>query len=120
MRSDAETVEEYLESVPEPRRDVLERIRGLCRELLTEHEETMRYGMPTYLRDGRADLAWASQARYIAVYVMREGVVAANAERLAGQDMGKGCLRLKPSAAVDEELLRALLADTARSTAPAG
>ena len=76
----------------------------------------MEYGMPVYRRDGATDFAWANQARHIAVYVMKQGVVAPNAERLAGQDMGKGCLRIKPSADIDEELLRALLVATAAST----
>ena len=118
MRSDAATVDDYLARLDPDRRERLEVIRRLCRETLRDHEEAMEYGMPVYRRDGRAEFAWASQARHIAVYVMKEDVVAANSERLAGQDMGKGCLRLKPSADIDEDLLRALLTDTAASSEP--
>ena len=56
----------------------------------------MDWGMPVYRRDGRAEFAWANQVRHISLYVMKDGVVAANAERLAGADMGKGCIRLSP------------------------
>ena len=112
MQSDTASVEAYLDEVPEDRRERLELIRRLCLEHLPEHEEAMRWGMPVYLREGDAAFAWASQARYISLY-LKDGVVAANAERLAGRDMGKGCLRLKPSEEVDVDLVRGLLTATA-------
>jgi uncharacterized protein YdhG (YjbR/CyaY superfamily) len=117
MRSAATTVDAYLAEVPADRRERLEVLRALCLRHLPEHEEGMNWGMPVYLRDGRADIAWASQARHIALYVMQQGAVAANADRLAGLDMGKGCLRLKPSADIDVDLVRSLLEATAASDA---
>jgi uncharacterized protein YdhG (YjbR/CyaY superfamily) len=60
----------------------------------------------------------ASQVRHIALYVMQQDAVAANAERLGELDMGKGCLRLKPKDEIDVELVRALLAATAASERP--
>ena len=116
MRSDAATVDAYLDELSDDRRERLELIRGLCVELLPDHTEAMRWGMPVYLRDDRADFAFASQARHVALYVMQQGVVTANAERLAGLDMGKGCLRLKPAADIDVELVRRLLEATAASS----
>ena len=116
MQSHAATVDAYLDEVPEDRRERLELIRSLCLEHLPAHEEAMQWGMAVYLRDGTAEFAWASQARYISLYVLKDGVVAANAQRLAGKDMGKGCLRLKPSEDVDVDLLRELLVATAASS----
>jgi uncharacterized protein YdhG (YjbR/CyaY superfamily) len=116
MRSNVPTVDAYLADVPADRRAKLSVIRALCREHLPDHEEAMQFGMPVYLRSGQAEFAWASQARYISLYVMKEGVVSANADRLAGLDMGKGCLRLKPSAEIDTELVRDLLIATAGSS----
>ena len=113
MQSDAATVDEYLAEVPEDRRERLELIRSMCLEHLPGYEEAMQWGMPVYRRGGSAEFAWASQVRHIALYVLKDGVVAANAERLADKDMGKGCLRLKPSEDVDVDLLRELLASTA-------
>jgi uncharacterized protein YdhG (YjbR/CyaY superfamily) len=115
VRSDALTVEGYLENVPEDRRAKLRLIRGLCLEYLPDHEEAMEWGMPVYRRGAKAEFAWASQARYSSLYIMKENVRAANAERLAGLKMGKGCLRLKPSQEIDAGLLRDLLIATAAS-----
>jgi uncharacterized protein YdhG (YjbR/CyaY superfamily) len=115
MRSDATTVDAYIAAVPSERRDKLGLIRQLCLRHLPDHEEAMQWGMPVYRRDGEAEFGWASQARYISLYFMKEGVVAAHAERLADLDVGKGCLRLKPSADIDAELIRELLVATALS-----
>ena len=64
MQSDAIDVDSYLTQVPEGRRAVLTEIRDACRRLLAGFAESMSYGMPTYSRDGTAEIAWASQKRY--------------------------------------------------------
>jgi uncharacterized protein YdhG (YjbR/CyaY superfamily) len=115
VRSDALTVDGYLERVPEDRRAKLRLIRALCLEYLPDHEETMQWGMPVYRRGASAEFAWASQVRYISLYIMKENVRAACAQRLAGLRMGKGCLRLKASQEIDTDLLRDLLIATAAS-----
>lgn len=109
------SVDDYLAALPGDRRERLEVVRELSLRYLPGHDEKMAHGMPTYMRDGKADFAFASQARYLSLYFMNESAVAENADRLAGQEMGKGCLRLKPGAEIDTELIGALLASTAAS-----
>ncbi|HLU97737.1 MAG TPA: DUF1801 domain-containing protein [Thermobifida alba] len=113
VQSSAEDVDRYLSEVPEERREALAELRRLCRAELTGFTEAMAYGMPAYQRDGAAEIAFASQKRYISFYLMRSDVREAFAERLAGQDMGKGCLRFRGPEAVDFELVRDLLRATA-------
>ncbi len=112
MRSDAATVEEYVAAAPESRRPALELLRRLCRDELPGFEELMRYGMPGYARGGVVEIGFASQKAYISLYVLREAAVAANADRLAGLSVGKGCVRFRRPEQVDPELVRALLAAT--------
>ena len=83
MQSDAIDVDSYLTQVPEGRRAVLTEIRDACRRLLTGFAESMSYGMPTYSREGTAEIAWASQKRYISLYVMRADVLDAHRGRLS-------------------------------------
>ncbi|MHA5047105.1 iron chaperone [Streptomyces sp. SD15] len=113
VQSDANDVDGYLAEVPEGRRDALTRLRRLCREELEGFDEVMAYGMPAYERDGAAEIAFASQKQYISFYLMRSDVREAFAEQLAGQDMGKGCLRFRRPESVDFDLLRSLLRATA-------
>src|SRR5262249_15157463 len=116
VRSDSNSVDGYLAEVPEERRDALTRLRGLCREELRGFDEVMAYGMPAYERDGAAEIAFASQKRYISFYLMRSDVREAFAAQLAGQNIGKGCLRFRGAESVDFDLLRELLRATAAAS----
>ncbi|WP_328862801.1 iron chaperone [Streptomyces sp. NBC_00306] len=114
VQSQADDVDGYLAEVPEDRREALTRLRELCRGELQGFTEVMAYDMPAYERDGTAEIAFASQKQYISVYVLREGVRDAFADRLAGHDMGKGCLRFRKPEKIDFELVRDMLRATAK------
>ena len=94
MQSTAQDVTAYLEEVPIKRRAALERLRALCLETLDGYEEGMSYGMPSYMKDGVGEVAWASQKQYISLYILKQGVVDAHRDALAGVSVGKGCIRL--------------------------
>ncbi|MZD04767.1 DUF1801 domain-containing protein [Streptomyces sp. SID5785] len=112
-RSDASDVDGYLAEAPEDRRAVLSALRRLCRAELTGFDEVMEYGMPAYRRGGTVEIAFASQKQYLSLYLLRTDVRDAFADRLAGQDMGKGCLRFRSPDRVDLDLVRDLLRATA-------
>ncbi|WP_030156870.1 DUF1801 domain-containing protein [Streptomyces sp. NRRL S-244] len=116
----ADEVGAYIEGAPETRRPALTRLRELCLAELTGFEEVMAYGMPAYVRAGAdaAEIAWANQKQYISIYLMRTDVRDAFADRLAGHDMGKACLRFRRPEGVDFTLLRDILRGTA--SAPPG
>ncbi|WP_369274597.1 iron chaperone [Streptomyces sp. R11] len=109
VRSAAEDVDGYLAEVPVERRQALTRLRQLCRAELQGFSEVMAYGMPTYQREGEAEIAFASQRQYISFYLMRPDVRDAFQARLAAQDMGKGCLRFRNPEKIDFDLVRDLL-----------
>ncbi|MFI6940454.1 iron chaperone [Streptomyces sp. NPDC050418] len=118
VQSDAPDADAYLAEVEdEARREALTRIRELCRAELKGFDEVMAYGMPGYVRkaNGSQEIAFANQKQYIAFYLMRTDVREAFEERLAGQNMGKGCLRFRSAKNVDFELVRDLLRATAKS-----
>ncbi|MEV7991050.1 DUF1801 domain-containing protein [Streptomyces sp. NPDC086077] len=113
VQSKAEDVDTYLAEVPEERREAVSRLRALCRGELAGFREVMAYGMPAYERDGTAEIAFASQKQYVSLYLMRGDVREAFEERLAGHDMGKGCLRFRKPELIDFDLVRDLLKATA-------
>ncbi|WP_381794578.1 iron chaperone [Streptomyces niveus] len=113
MRSEASDVDGYLTELPQERGAVLAQMRQLCREELAGFDEVMAYGMPAYERNGACEIAFASQKQYVSFYLMRSDVREAFEERLAGQDMGKGCLRFRRPESIDFDLLRDLLRATA-------
>jgi uncharacterized protein YdhG (YjbR/CyaY superfamily) len=111
-------VDAYLAEVPADRREVLAALRGACLDSLTGFEEGMGYGMPTYSRDGQGEVAWASQRRYISLYVTRSDVLANYRERLAHLDVGKGCIRYPSPAKVDLALVQQMLTEVAATRGP--
>ncbi|GGU09130.1 MULTISPECIES: iron chaperone [Streptomyces] len=115
-RSAAEDVDGYLAEIAEPDRlTVLVRLRELCRTELHGFEEVMAYGVPAYRRPGgEPEIAFALRQQYISFCLMRPDVREVFGERLAGQDMGEGCLRFRRTENVDYGLVRDLLRATAR------
>jgi uncharacterized protein YdhG (YjbR/CyaY superfamily) len=118
VHSDARDVDSYLAGVPDGRRAVLTTMRDACRELLPGFAESMSFGVPAYSRDEIAEIAWASQKRYISLYVMRADVLDAHRGQLGGASVGKGCIRYRNPATVDFTVVRSMLAAVAASRGP--
>jgi len=134
MRSEAQTVRDYLDQLPEDRRQVISRVRDIILAHLPDgYEETMNWGMisyeiplerypDTYNGQPLGYLALAAQKNYNALYLMgvygdteRERALK-DAHESAGKklNMGKSCLRFKK---LDDLELDAI-ADVVRSTPP--
>lgn len=114
VQSKAATVDDWLGEVEPGRADCLARIRASALANLSGHVESMRYGMPTYSRDGRDPaFAFNSQKQYISLYVSPR-VHALHAAALKGVDTGKSCIRFRKPEQVDFALLDQMLRDTAR------
>lgn len=108
-------VDRYLAAVPADRRAALERLRELCRQALDGYQETLEYRMPSYRRPGSGiEVAFASQARYISLYIMRKAVLDRYRDRLADASLGKGCVRYSSPEKIDFDLAREMLEASAR------
>lgn len=115
MRSDATTVEEYLDELPEERRKVIAAVRELVLEHLPDgYQETINWGMisyeiplerypDTYNGQPLSYLAIAAQKNYYALYMMglythteQEAQLRAAYSRAGKKlNLGKSCLRFK-------------------------
>jgi hypothetical protein len=113
MRSDASLVEEYLDELPDDRREAIGTIRDVINEHLPEgYREMMTSGMigwgiplevypDTYNGQPIGPVALASQKRHMALYLMsvygdaelEAWFRAQYAERGLKLDMGKSCVR---------------------------
>ncbi|HKJ54433.1 MAG TPA: DUF1801 domain-containing protein [Nitriliruptoraceae bacterium] len=114
VKSSAATVDDYLDEVPEARRDALERLRQQCIEALGDYEETMQYGMPSYRRPGgEVEVAFASQARHISLYIMRQEVLDQFRDDLATANLGKGCVRYSSPSRIDHAVVDRMLVASA-------
>lgn len=112
MQSQAATVSDYLDELPPDRQAPLRRLRAACQAALPDATESMAYGMASYARNGRIEIAFASQKQYIALYLMKVGVVAANKGALKGLNVGKSCIRYPNAERMDFALIDKLLAES--------
>ncbi len=129
MQSDARSPQEYMDQLPPDRQEIMKNLRAAVLESLPQGlEETMLYGMICYViphslypKGYHADpklpitmLGIASQKNHIALYHMgiyaspkvREWFMAAY-EKSVGKkpDVGKSCIRLRPTANIPCGLL---------------
>ena len=112
MKSEAQTVDQYMLEVPEKRVEALENIRALCLKYLPDHEECMVYKMPSYKLNNQVEVAFASQKKHICVYFLIHEVMLNNKSRLEGLNHGKGCIRYGNPAKIDYDLIKDLLIAT--------
>lgn len=129
MQSKVNTVEEYINELPEDRKEVIEKIRKVISENLPKgFEETMGYGMIGYvvphsiypkgyhcdIKQPLPFISLASQKNFIALYHM--GIYAEPAlldwftsefskHSKSKLDMGKSCIRFKKMNDIPFELI---------------
>ena len=117
MQSSAEDVKSYLKEVPKGRYETLEKLRRLCLNTLTSYEESMDHGMPCYKKDGTAEVGFASQKNFIALYILKKEVLDAHRDKLniKGVSLGKGCIRYSKPEKIDLAGVQKLLEGTIKS-----
>jgi uncharacterized protein YdhG (YjbR/CyaY superfamily) len=91
----------YIAETPADRRATLSAIRALCLKELVGYDETIRYGMPGYARNGVVEVSFASHKQYISLYVLKQDVLDRHRSELAGLSLGKGVIRYRRATDVD-------------------
>ena len=111
MQSQAKDVTTYLSEVPDDRKSGLSQLRELALSRLTSFGESMQYGMPSYSRNGEVEVAFASQKNYISLYILKQDVMNAYKDKLAGTGIsfGKGCIRFTKVECIDFEIVEEML-----------
>ena len=120
MQSSAKTVAAYIKEVPPARREVLLKLRKLCRDTLTGFRESMAYGGPCYSRNGVVEVGFASQKNFIALYILRTDVILSHRYLLTvkGISLGKGAIRYSRPEWIDFKVVESMLRATQESTGP--
>ena len=111
MKINAANVDEYVRQVPENRKAAINKLRGLCRDILVGYDEIMAYGMPAYSRNGTGAVAFASQKNYISLYVLKQPIVERHRTELP-VNTGKGCIRYSSPAKMNFAVIEQLLQET--------
>jgi uncharacterized protein YdhG (YjbR/CyaY superfamily) len=98
------TVDEYVASLPDDVRPVMERIRGTIRSVVPDIAETISYQMPTFTLDGRPLVHVAAWTKHLGLYPLpaMDGELAAAVEPYRG---AKDAMRLRYDRPVPYDLV---------------
>ena len=127
--TDAQTPDEYIDRLEEPRRSDIRQVHELIRKTAPNLEPhiasgMLAYGPYHYRAKSGSEGDWfriglASNKRYISLYVMATdpsggGYLAESyKDRLPKADIGRSCVRFKRPADVDQEALTQLISEGA-------
>jgi uncharacterized protein YdhG (YjbR/CyaY superfamily) len=105
------SVDEYLAGLEPERRAALSALRSAILATVPGATETMKYRMPTYEVADAALCAFASQKRYMSLY-MDTDLVERHRGKLAGLSVGKSCIRFRKLEDLPLQTVRSILEET--------
>ena len=124
MRAKPVTIDEYLATLSEDKRTVLQVLRRTIKSAAPKAEECISYGLPAFRLDGKPLVAFGASANHCAFYPMSSSTVADHKDELQGYDTSKGAIRFpvdKPlPATLVRKLVKARIAERAARTKTKG
>lgn len=105
-------VTDYLNTLPEERRESVSALRALILETLPQARETIAYNMPAVKVTDEVLCSYKAQKSYISLYMDVE-MVAKHKAGLVDLNCGKSCIRFNRFEQLPQETIQAILRDTA-------
>jgi uncharacterized protein YdhG (YjbR/CyaY superfamily) len=109
MATRAKTIDEYLSTVPDSVRPVLQQIRRTIAALAPEAAEAISYDLPTFKLKGRNLIHFGAWKDHIGIYPVPSGTDSFN-EELAPYVKGKGTVQFPLHKPIPYDLLKKMVA----------
>ena len=106
---DFKTIDEYIATVPEDARGILERIRQIVRDLAPEAVEAISYQMPTFKLDGKNLVHFAAFQHHIGFYPTPSGTQTFQKE-IASYKHAKGSIQFQLDEPIPYDLVKQIVA----------
>jgi uncharacterized protein YdhG (YjbR/CyaY superfamily) len=87
------SIDEYLDSQPQPLRELLAHVRDAIRAGIPSAEEGIAYNMPTFKQHGRSVLHFAGWKEHYSLYPATTRVVSELRSELAAYEIENGTIR---------------------------
>ncbi len=101
-------VQEYVDNLPQKRKQRFESIRMLVKSMYPQAEESMQYKMPTYRYD-KGWVALANQKNYISFYTCSADNLVKFKRKHPKIKTGKGCINFRDNDEIPKEDLRSVI-----------
>lgn len=109
-KTDFKTVDDYLETMPETTRAVLDQVRATIREALPDADEVISYQIPAYKHDGVAVIYFAGWKEHFSLYPVGERFAELFPDESKDYSLAKGTIRVPLKDAVPVALIRKVVA----------
>ena len=104
-----EGVKDYLRSVPDDQRALLDDLRDTIRSVIPDATETITYRMPTFKVGGRAVVAYAAFQDHCSLFPMGLKVLEDNRRAVEPYLSGKSTLRFTADRPLPKGLVKAIV-----------
>ena len=105
----AESIEQFLDGVPQDKRRALQHLRDEIRRLVPQATESISYGVPAFKLGGRPLVSFGAARDHCTFYVQSPAVIEAFAQDLAGFRLSKGSVQFSPERPIPADLVRKLV-----------
>ena len=102
------TIDEYISSFPQDIQEILEKIRSLVKRAAPQAQETIKYGIPTFMLRDTYLIYFAAYKKHIAIYPIPPGDPRFK-EEISAYRSGKGTLQFPLDQSIPYTLIRKLM-----------
>jgi uncharacterized protein YdhG (YjbR/CyaY superfamily) len=116
-KTDFKSVDEYIDSHPEPVQALLKRVRSIIRKALPAAEEVISYQIPAYKQHGERVIFFAGWKQHYSLYPAGDRLVAEFKQELAPYELSKGTIRFPLSEPIPAKLIERIVKFRAKEAA---
>ncbi len=104
-------IDEYLQKIEPGKRKQLERIREIAKQVVTDAQEAISYGMPTLKYKGKAFLGFNLHKNHIGIYPFGGEEIEIFKDKLLeyGYGFSLGAIRVQFDKPIPEDLLKEII-----------
>ena len=99
------SVDDYMASLPDDRRSVMEELRTTIRAAAPDATEAISYNMPAFRHQGRFLVSYESFKRHYSLFPWSDGMLEELGEALKPYAVGKGTIRFPADEPIPLELV---------------
>ena len=100
-----QTVDEYMATLPDDKRAVMEGLRATIRAAAPRATEAISYNMPAFRLDGQFFVSYEAFKRHYSLFPWTDGMVAELGDELTPYAVGKGTLRFPATEPIPLDLV---------------
>jgi uncharacterized protein YdhG (YjbR/CyaY superfamily) len=104
-----QTVDEYMATLPDDRRAVMEQLRATIRAAAPDATEAISYNMPAFRLDGQFFVSYEAFKRHYSLFPWTDAMLAELREAVKPYAVGKGTLRFPADKAIPLALVTRII-----------